>query len=146
MSKGRGKRQSKQPQMSWLTITLGVIAGVLFVALIAFLVQPPRVITSFQQCKDAGGSVMESYPEQCLIGGTTFTNDTQSATGSAYVGLTEADALAKAKQDDVPSRVVERDGKDLAVTMDFVFGRYNLFVKDGKVYKVEVEGYATDTQ
>lgn len=58
--------------------------------------------------------------------------------------MTEKAALAKAGQDKTPARVVERDGKSLPVTMDFAFGRHNLYVKDGKVYKVEIEGQATD--
>lgn len=141
MAKGKA---SKQSQMNLLTMTFGVATLVLLVTLLVVLLQPPSVVSNFGQCKTAGGSVMESYPEQCTINGTTFTNTAQSVKTDDYVGLTEEAALAKAKQANVPARVVQRDGKDLAVTMDFAFGRYNFSVKDGKVYKVEVEGYATD--
>lgn len=64
---------------------------------------------------------------------------TRSADDSKYIGLTEKAALAKAKQSNIPARVVKRDDEALPVTMDFVSGRYNFYVRDGKVYSVEVE-------
>lgn len=129
----------------WIIIALCIVI-VILVAVITMLLAQPRVVSNFQQCKSAGGAVLESYPEQCLINGTTFTNNAQSinGNGNTYIGLSEADALAKAKHDNTPARVVERDGEELPVTMDFAFGRHNLYLKDGKVYKVEIEGQATD--
>ena len=88
---------------------------------------------------------MESYPEHCSIGGRTYVNERQLSVGSEYVGLSEADALAKAKDENVIARVVERDGDGMTVTMDFLLNRHNLYVKNGKVYKVDVEGVAKDT-
>lgn len=143
MVKSSASKQSKQSQMSILMIALGTAVVVLLATLIAVLLQPPKVVSNFDQCKAAGGSVMESYPERCLINGTTFTNTVQTVKSDDYIGLTEKAALAKAKQSNTPARVVERDGKSLAITMDFAAGRHNLFVKDGKVYKVDIEGDTT---
>ena len=73
----------------------------------------------------------------------TTTTTTGSASGtsaefSAYIGLTVADATAKADADadNRASRVVEEDGKSLPVTMDFDETRLNFTVVDGKVTKV----------
>ncbi|ORW10539.1 hypothetical protein [Mycolicibacter longobardus] len=57
-----------------------------------------------------------------------------------YLGLAEQEALDKAKRENKPVRVVERDGKHLPVTMDLIPGRLNFSVKDGAVYKVDIEG------
>jgi hypothetical protein len=39
----------------------------------------PQSINSFEECKDAGYPIMESYPEQCAANGKTFVNDTQQS-------------------------------------------------------------------
>ena len=114
------------------------------IAAYAFLYKKPVMVRSFEDCKNAGGSVMESYPERCMIDGATFTNTNQTLSGDGYIGLSEADALTKAAEDKVAARVVERDGESLPVTMDFSYGRHNLHIKDGKVYSVEIEGVAQD--
>jgi len=67
---------------------------------------------------------------------TTGSASGTSAEFSAYVGLTVADATAKADADNRASRVVEEDGKSLPVTMDFDETRLNFTVVDGKVTKV----------
>lgn len=70
---------------------------------------------------------------------TTTTAGSASGTSaefSAYIGLTVADATAKADADGRASRVVEEDGKSLPVTMDFDETRLNFTVVDGKVTKV----------
>lgn len=121
----------------------GVIV-VLVVTAFTFLYKKPITVHTFEECKNAGGAVMESYPERCMIDGATFTNTSQSNNGEEYIGLTEADTLAKAKKDNVAARVVERDGESLPVTMDFNYGRHNLHIKDGKVYSVDIEGQAED--
>lgn len=117
------------------------IGGVVLAAL--FLRERPAdtTISNFQQCKDAGGSIAESYPEQCMIDGKTFVNDEQASvgTGEEYVGMTEQEALGKAESEDIPARVVERDGESLPVTMDLMHGRLNFFVRDGEVFRVNVE-------
>ena len=77
-----------------------------------------------------------------MLNGKSFTNEAQSvdSPANAYIGLTEQTALDKAQAENKPARIVERDGEPLAVTMDFMPGRLNLSVRDGKVYKVQVEG------
>ncbi len=57
----------------------------------------------------------------------------------SYIGLTEEQAEAKAKENNVPLRVVERDGKPLPMTMDLVNGRVNVTIKDGKVVSAQIE-------
>lgn len=118
-------------------VIVAVVAGALF-----WKPGTNKNIDNFQACKDAGGMILESYPEQCKIDDKSFTNTAQSAgsTTDAYIGLSEQAALDKAKAENKPARVVERDGEALPVTMDYVQGRLNLYVKDGNVYKVQVEG------
>jgi len=127
----------------WSIVALCCVAAVALIIAIALLWRPGETkdINTFQTCKDAGGAILESYPEQCMIDGKSFTNSAQSVDGSdGYVNLTEQAALDKAARERTPARVVERDGQALPVTMDFVEGRINLYVKDGKVYKIQIEG------
>jgi hypothetical protein len=127
--------------------TLILVVGLAVIAIIVtLLLRRPLVISTFAQCEKAGGAILTTYPEQCTIGGGTFTNTTgqQNGESQAYIGLAEADALAMANKANVPARVVERDGKALPVTMDYVFGRLNFSVKNGAVYKVSVEGRVND--
>jgi len=114
------------------------------VGIVAWSPAPSQTITSFVSCKDAGGALLQSYPEQCLIYGQTYVNTAQLNNGSEYVGLSEQAALDKATLNNKPARVVERNGEPLEITADFVFGRLNLHIKDGVVYKVEIEGLAQD--
>ncbi|MGB4768204.1 MAG: hypothetical protein WBP22_03010 [Candidatus Saccharimonas sp.] len=130
------------PAILLALVAIGLIAGA--IALMR-TTESKKTVTSFAECRAAGGSVMESYPEQCSLGGQTYVNEQQLSVGSEYVGLSEADALAKAKDENVIARVVERDGDGMTVTMDFLLNRHNLYVKNGKVYKVDVEGVAKDT-
>ena len=135
---------SKTRQPVRTVLWIGVLT-VLLVVVGILLLRPPTIISNFAQCQQAGGAVLESYPEQCMIGGTNFTNSAQPPhDGSGYVGMREADALASAKKSNIPVRVVERDGEALPVTMDFVYNRHNLYIVNGMVYKVEVEGRAND--
>lgn len=70
---------------------------------------------------------------------TTTTAGSDSGTSAeftGYIGLTVADATAKADDDNRASRVVEEDGESLPVTMDFDETRLNFTVVDGKVTKV----------
>lgn len=127
-----------------LILFLAAIVVILAGVIVALLFRPSvQVVTNYEQCKQAGGALLEIYPEQCLVAGMTFVNEAQIGDGS-YVGMTEKDALAKAELEKIPARVVERDDEALPVTMDFSFGRHNFFVKNGTVYKVEVEGRSTD--
>jgi len=40
---------------------------------------PQPTATDFTSCKDAGGQILESFPEQCKLGSQTFTNPNQVA-------------------------------------------------------------------
>ena len=141
--------QQTNQRLRVIIIGFGVVTAGLAVVIILLLQRPVSVVANFEQCKAAGGALLESYPEQCLIERVTFMNTEQQANNPSstheYIGLTEADALAKAQQANIAARVLERDGQALPATMDFREGRHNLYIKDGKVYKVEIEGQATDT-
>jgi flagellar biosynthesis/type III secretory pathway M-ring protein FliF/YscJ len=134
----------KWSSMHWgiVGVCFVVVAIVAVIAVVALMQRPGKEINSFQACKDAGGAIAESYPEQCFINGKSFTNDEQSLdnNGDEYIGLAEQEALDKASRENKIARVVERDGESLPVTMDFMPGRLNLSVQDGKVNNVQVEG------
>ncbi len=59
-------------------------------------------------------------------------SECQQVSGS-YVGLSEQDAINKAKQDGLTYRVTERDGEGLAATMDYSANRINFAITNGKV-------------
>lgn len=131
----------KQQAVRWFVVS---IAGLVIVVALLLLLQHRSAndaITTFQACKDAGGTIAESYPEQCFINGKSFTNDAQADSEiDQYIGLAEQEALDTAKQNNKTARVVERDGESLPVTMDFSYGRLNFTVTDDKVTNVDVEG------
>ena len=144
----------KTKHLVWIGIAS---CSIIIVVIIGYLVARQAAIdniTTFQACKDATGVVMESYPEQCYIGGKTFINDTQQAPAPSpngisleevYIGMAEQEAIDKAERDGGVARVVERDGQGQPVTMDFREGRLNLIIKDGIVTRVDIEGRATDS-
>ena len=129
----------------WVAAAIG---GITVIAIITYAIlygtTMEKVINTFDECVEAGGSVGESHPEQCFKDGATYVNSedsegTQVVKSEDYVGMSEQDAIDKAERAKVPNRVVERDGKPIAATMDFVQGRLNFHVKDGEVYSVYVE-------
>jgi hypothetical protein len=134
-------RLNKNNFLPWVVMAVLVlsIAGVAVFMWVKSM--DKQSINSFHDCQQAGGSIAESYPEQCFIDGKSFTNPDQIPNTSTddYSGLGEKAAMSKAEQDNIPARVVERDGESLSVTMDYVPGRLNFYVRDGKVEKVEVE-------
>jgi hypothetical protein len=83
-------------------------------------------------------------------GGDDDDNDDASASGAdapaatapdpsgfdEYLGLTQDEAGAKAEAEGHPWRVVQVDGEDLPVTMDFVENRLNFSIEDGVVIEV----------
>lgn len=71
---------------------------------------------------------------------SSSSSEAQSSMSDSYIGLSEADAEAKANVEGVPFRVVMRDGESLPVTMDFRPGRINATVENGFVTEYEVEG------
>jgi hypothetical protein len=125
-----------------LLITIGLVLIVGSIAWAAYekSIETTSGINSFQACKGAGGRIAESYPEQCFIDDKSFANpDQKTGDESGYIGLTEDEALEKASRDNQTIRVVERDGESLPVTMDFMDGRHNISIKDGRVYKIHIE-------
>lgn len=136
-------KKSKRLSSRWIVIVLCLIVAMGITA-VAFLWKPgvDKTINNFETCKAAGGAILETYPEQCMINGKSHINNAQSVTPTVdgYVGLAEQAALDRAKSQSKAARVVERDGEALSMTMDFMPGRANLYVKDGKVYKVQIEG------
>ena len=57
-----------------------------------------------------------------------------------YIGLTLDQAQAATGKRNDRFRVVKRDGVDLPVTFDFVYGRINAEIVDGLVVGFSVEG------
>lgn len=129
-----------------------IICGVVLLALIgvaAWYVVASAKITNFNECRDAGGKIIDGSPDQCKIYGKAFSDTEQDKTtppeqsdktqGQQYVGLTIEAANQKAEREGTPHRVVKRDGVSLPMTMDLVGGRLNFTVADGIVTAVEVE-------
>ena len=58
------------------------------------------------------------------------------ADANSYVGMTLADASARADKAEIRWRIVEEDGKPRAVTMDHRPDRLNFSVAAGKVIRV----------
>lgn len=143
MSKRTSKKEVEQ-NTGMIIMVLCIAVAMLAFVVGALLLKPAKTVANFEQCKAEGGAILESYPEQCKMGDTMFTNDKQSVVDDTYVGLSEKQALAKADEEKTAARVVERDGEALPVTMDFSFGRHNLYIKNGQVYKVVIEGQASD--
>lgn len=52
---------------------------------------------------------------------------------SSYVGLSEQEAISKAKKDGLTYRVTERDGEGLMATMDYSADRINFAITNNKV-------------
>ncbi len=129
--------------LQYKTALIIVVTVIVIVFSFMLLRKSTATVRSFEECRKVGGALLESYPEQCLFDGKTYTNESQSKAGEWYIGLTEEDALARAKDTNVPARVVERDGESLPVTMDYVVGRLNFAIKDGRVINVSVEGEET---
>lgn len=130
------------PSIKWAGVTLLVVVVVIAVSMAIVATRPPKKVSNFEECIDAGGSRLESYPEQCRYDKKTYVNEAQRPIKeeSGYVGMSEDEALLTAADHNTPMRVVERDGEGLPVTMDFVYGRHNLHVRDGLVYRVDIEG------
>lgn len=135
-------------QVAWkrAVLLLCVVLGIAILGAVLVNIAPSKNVQNYDECKTAGGSIAESYPEQCIINGKTYlqgsttpSSKTNTDNPDGYVGLSEEAALGKAKSENKPARVVKRNGEALPVTMDFVQGRLNLTVNNGKVEKVEIE-------
>lgn len=55
---------------------------------------------------------------------------------SPFIGLTEAEAGLQADRQNVPHRVVSRDGQSFPVTMDYSESRLNFTIAHGRVIRV----------
>lgn len=142
---------TEKKSRTWLLLVVAVllIAAIATVLIWQLRDTESQTVSNFEQCRDAGGAIMESYPEQCLVDGQTFINEEQVngiddsedvvTPGDEYVGLEEQEALDRARDNDQAARVVERDGESLPVTMDLSHGRLNFTVEDGVVTSVYVE-------
>jgi len=117
-------------------------------------------VTSYDECVAAGYPVMESYPEQCSDGETTFVNQVEpvveeensevgevelqaapSTPGDTdvIIGMTIAEVEVYAAEQAVPFRLGYKDGEYLAVTMDYRPGRITASVENGVVFDYSVE-------
>lgn len=146
------KKKQKTTVWLWVLVALCVLALIGMTVMMLLWKPDKQMVANFQECKNAGGAIMESYPEQCMIDGKSFTNSTQTqpkpdptpkpdtTKDGKYVGLSERAALDKAEAAGKNARIVERDGVYLPVDASFQPGRLNFHVKNGKVYLVHVEG------
>lgn len=69
----------------------------------------------------------------------SFEEQRQASEGLDFIGLSETEAETLAQENDVPFRVVSRDGEPLPVTMDYRPGRINADIQDGIVASFSVE-------
>ena len=142
MARKAQRKEKRDLTLIWALLAIGVGLLLIVGSLVWARQRLVENINSFQACKDAGGSIAESYPEQCFIEGKSFTNPdqfAQSPDANGYIGMSETEAMLRAQQSKTPARVVEREGEPLPVTMDFTEGRLNFYIKDLRVYKVDVE-------
>ncbi len=136
----------KHATRTWVIVTISLAALVGVVLVVYLNNMPSKSIGSYKECTNAGGTVTQTYPEQCTINGKTFTNTSSDSSNKSstsqpndYIGLSEQAALDKAKSENTPARVVKRDGEELPTTMDYAQGRLDLTISDGKVEKVDIE-------
>lgn len=134
--------QIKPATYLWTKISL--VVAIMMGAFFAYILLKPTSpnVSSFESCKSADGFILETFPEQCRYKGRTFIaiENQRDSDNQDYVGLAEKSALQKANEAGKAARIVERDNEALPVTMDFSPGRLNLYVRDEKVYRVQVEG------
>ncbi|MBY0538067.1 hypothetical protein K2P47_01560 [Patescibacteria group bacterium] len=86
----------------------------------------------------ANGVVTE-YSVESMTPPVEETNVPASTTVSTIIGMTTAEAEAYATTQNVPFRVVMRDGESLPVTMDLRPGRINAVVEAGLVVSYTIE-------
>ena len=60
-----------------------------------------------------------------------------SATHQDYIGLSKAEAAAKATEADLVWRVIKENGRSFPVTMDYRADRLNFVLVDGVVTKIK---------
>ena len=125
----------------WLVAIIVLIGLILALAIWTRGVMTERQVVNFEDCRRAGGVLMESYPERCMLNGREFVNEDQKVQfdASDYIGMSEQAAISRAESESRVARVIERDGQSLPMTMDLVMGRLNLTIENGQVSRVDVE-------
>jgi DNA polymerase II large subunit len=83
---------------------------------------------------------VEQGAEDANVDQDTDTEPVAEETNSDYVGMSVADAQAKAEAEDTLFRVVMEDGESLPTTKDYRPGRINATVESGVVTEYSVEG------
>lgn len=70
------RKQTRTVTLIGIVVVLALIVGLLLALSNIAKTQRMYLIANFQECKDAGYPIMESYPEQCATpDGRTFVND-----------------------------------------------------------------------
>lgn len=64
----------------------------------------------------------------------------QDGVAEQYIGLTEAEAMARAVEEDRLFRVVKIDGEGQMITKDYRVGRINAELENGVVTAITIEG------
>lgn len=156
----------------YILIALVVIAGLIAAAgmyKFNYLANQPGyspdgnkiTVTNYDECEAAGYPVLESYPEQCSDGQTTFVNQFDAdvpdlddgeegsaetgvtpdtpADSDVIIGMTVAAAEAYASEQGLPFRIGFQDGEPFALTLDYRPGRITASVENGIVTDYSVE-------
>lgn len=74
-------KEKNKLAISRVVIAVLAIVGILVVTWFAWIrPEEDATIDSFEECKAAGGLILESYPEQCVVpDGRTYPNPAQSS-------------------------------------------------------------------
>ena len=99
---------------------------------------PRKVYVTGQKWNYSDGyeAVTAEELKKLLAGATEVYSASKPLTEKSFIGLTVKAAQALAKKNNLPSRVVEIDGKPQMITMDIRPERFNFTIKDGKVIRV----------
>ena len=109
---------------------------ILFVVLLATLVACTKEVLSERIAESQGSAQEVNSGKPRAAEETPITEPSEFY----YIGLTLDQAQEAAGERNDRFRVVKRDGVDLPVTFDFVYGRINTEVVDGMVVGFSVEG------
>lgn len=85
----------------------------------------------YSQQEDGASQKQPATQDECK------TIEEKEVCAKDYVGLSETEAVSKAEEKEIASRVIERDGKGLLVNSDRNENRLNFTVENGIVTKVE---------
>lgn len=143
----RNHRQSGAQSQQLFYIVLLVIGALIVITLIVLVAnrrdQQQTPIASFQECKEANGQIAPEKPYECTINNQTYVDPSSAqvpvSSPDDYIGLSEQEAVDKANKKNIPNRVIERDGQTLMETEKLIPGRISFYVRDGKVYKVDID-------